>query len=71
MADESSPVTLTERQLHLLLDQKIREAMASSHSDNVQRGRPYPREYEMVQYPKGFVSPQYKVFDGTGNPKQH
>lgn len=63
VADESSPVTLTERQLHLLLDQKIREAMASSHSDNVQRGRPYP-----VQYPK---SPQYKVFDGTVNPKQH
>ncbi|XP_020599938.1 uncharacterized protein LOC110039272 [Phalaenopsis equestris] len=25
----------------------------------------------MVQYPKGFVSPTFKIFDGTGNPRQH
>ncbi|XP_020592712.1 uncharacterized protein LOC110033161 [Phalaenopsis equestris] len=35
------------------------------------RGRPYPEEFDDVQYLKGFVPPLFKNFDGTGNPRQH
>ncbi|XP_020674420.1 uncharacterized protein LOC110093776 [Dendrobium catenatum] len=38
---------------------------------SIQRGRPYPEEFDLVQYPKGFVAPSFELFDGVGNPHQH
>ena len=38
-------------------------------------GRPYPAEFDLVPYPKGYVVPKFKTFSGEStkdqNPDQH
>ena len=54
------------------IEQQVRDALIQSRAGtSVPRGRPYPEEFDLIQYPKGFVAPSFKVFDGTGNPRQH
>ncbi|KAI0524718.1 hypothetical protein KFK09_004102 [Dendrobium nobile] len=55
-----------------MVEQKVKEALAKAHNtSSISKGRPYPEEYDLVPYPKGFIPPSFKNFDGTGNPKQH
>ncbi|KAI0493920.1 hypothetical protein KFK09_024047 [Dendrobium nobile] len=55
-----------------MVEQQVKDALAKAHStSSISKGRPYPEEFDSVPYPKGFVPPSFKNFDGTGNPKQH
>ncbi|XP_020685009.1 uncharacterized protein LOC110101440 [Dendrobium catenatum] len=55
-----------------MVEQQVKDALAKVHStSSISKGRPYPEEFDSVPYPKGFVPPSFKNFDGTGNPKQH
>lgn len=42
------------------------------HEDSyVSNGRPYLKEFDTIQYPKGYVVSFFRLFDGEGNPRQH
>ncbi|KAI0503896.1 hypothetical protein KFK09_014840 [Dendrobium nobile] len=54
------------------ISHQIKESMAHGKGGHsIQRGRPYLEEFDSVQYPKGFVAPFFKLFDGVGNPYQY
>ncbi|XP_020576144.1 uncharacterized protein LOC110021822 [Phalaenopsis equestris] len=65
-------VQASENDIKQIVEQQVREAMSQSKGGaSILKGRPYPEEFDAVQYPKGFVLPSFKTFDGTGNPRQH
>ncbi|PKU61118.1 hypothetical protein MA16_Dca028353 [Dendrobium catenatum] len=60
------------KEIKQMVEKQVREALAESQSSSyTPKGRPYPEEFDAVPYPKGFVPPSFKIFDGTGNPRQH
>ncbi|KAL0910749.1 hypothetical protein M5K25_018832 [Dendrobium thyrsiflorum] len=66
------PPVQSQKDIKKLIEDQVREALAHSQgTTSIPKGRPYPEEYDLVPYPKGFVPPTFKIFTGIENPRQH
>ncbi|KAI0528965.1 hypothetical protein KFK09_001509 [Dendrobium nobile] len=72
LPEVTSPVSPPEKDIRQMIETQVSEALAHSQGTvSIPKGRPYPEEYDLVHYPKGFVPPSFKVFSGLENPRQH
>lgn len=70
IASTSEPVTAA--QLEGIITEKIKAIIAVDQAERlVGKGRPYPAEYDQVQYPKGSSVPKFNTLNGNNNPRQH
>lgn len=51
------PPTVHERDLKQVVQQQVKDKLEQSHGGTlIPKGRPYKEEFDVAQYPKGFVS---------------
>ncbi len=56
--------------MNQLVKKKVKEAK-EKEEDNRMITKPYPAWIDSVPYTPGFSQPDFKMFDGTGDPHQH
>ena len=56
--------------MNQLVKKKVKEAK-EKEEDNRTITKPYPAWIDSVPYTPGFSQPDFKMFDGTGDPHQH
>ncbi|MHC6132230.1 hypothetical protein L8N14_017245, partial [Serratia marcescens] len=54
-----------------IVAKKMKQVSTETENKQVGIGRPYPAHFDQVPYPKGYLVPKFKIFDGIGNPIQH
>lgn len=55
-----------------MVEQHVRKAnIKAQHNLFVRKGKYYPKEYDLILYPKGFVMSSYRIFIFSGNLKKN
>ncbi|MHC6133263.1 retrotransposon gag domain-containing protein, partial [Serratia marcescens] len=62
---------LTSARIEEIVAEKMKQVSAEDENKKVGIGRPYPAHFDQVPYPKGYLVPRFKIYDGIGNPIQH
>ena len=66
---QANTLGMSRAALQKFIEDQVKQANAGAMLPIA--NQPYPDDYNNTSYPKGYVVPSFKTFNGIGNPEQH